>query len=69
MAHPTALSGDGHDMHPSPEAKTLTRIRAHERERLTARALLAEIMSIGLTPDLQERARLFLEGVPEESAA
>ena len=61
MAYPLALSGDGRDMHPSPEAKTLERIRTHERERRAAKAILAEILALGLTPELLERGRLFLE--------
>jgi hypothetical protein len=56
-----ALSGDGHSLHPSPEAWTLERIRAHHKERLGARALIADIMALGLTPELRERSRIFLE--------
>jgi hypothetical protein len=65
MAHPTALSGDGRDMHPSPEAKTLTRIRAHEQERIIARAIIADLVAGGPTPELLERGRVFLKDYPD----
>jgi hypothetical protein len=65
MAQPMALSGDGRDMHPSPEAKTLTRMRAHEEERLIARAIIVDLIAEGSTPELLERGRVFLDSYPE----
>jgi hypothetical protein len=65
MTHQVALSGDGRDMHPSPEAKTLTRIRAHEEERLLARSIVSDLVTLGSSAELLERSRLFLESYPD----